>query len=89
MTPQPPEGYATWLDYVLDPGDPYKSFAGEWAAAELAALRAERDAWKALSTRTQAALAELVLAVRLHPADVGHDAALRSAIATLRPEDKP
>lgn len=42
-TPKPPEGYATWLDYVLDPGDPYKSFAGEWAAAELAALRAERD----------------------------------------------
>jgi hypothetical protein len=63
--------------------------AAEDALCEADSLRAERDAWKALSIRTQAALAELVRAVRLHPADVGHDAALHSAIAALRPEDKP
>lgn len=87
MTPQPPEGFELWADFAIE--TLLHKRHREKARAELAALRAERDAWKALSTRTQAALAELVLAVRLHPADVGHDAALRSAIATLRPEDKP
>lgn len=57
-TPKPPEGYATWLDCLMEYGlnsgcDVSLPFLLERSRAELAALRAERDRLRELLTQVQ------------------------------------
>lgn len=51
--PEPPEGYASWLDYVLDPGPSFGDFADELAHSrdELAELRKELSKLDASETK--------------------------------------
>lgn len=55
-TPKPPEGYATWLDWVVEPKSvgPVWPNQREYASAELAALRADRDRLLELVRRADA-----------------------------------